>query len=63
MYKQLTYLNPDLNDLEKKIESLKSSNEKVRKGIYVRHNELAKQFMDIKIEFEAWKSVFSKEKK
>lgn len=62
MYKQLDFLPKSFDEMEKEIEDLRKSSEKVRKGIFVRHNELTKMIMEIKIEFEQWKSTICKEK-
>jgi|31_taG_2_1085359.scaffolds.fasta_scaffold83307_1 hypothetical protein len=62
MYKQLDFLPRSFGDVERKIDDIKESTEKVRKGLYVRHNELAKMILEIKLEFEEWKSTLCKEK-
>ena len=58
MYKQISYLEPNLQDLEHKIDMIYEKTEKLRKGSHARDNELLKMLMEFKVEFEAWKLTF-----
>lgn len=47
-------------ELQLQIEKVKESSDKVRKGLFARHNELAKMYLEMKEEFEAWKTTITK---
>lgn len=43
--------------LKEEVEKLHQSSENVRKGIFARYNELAKMYMSLRQEIDAFKSV------
>ena len=47
---QLDFFNRDAEDVEilrQKIDETRNSSDKVRKGLFARHNELAKMYVDL----------------
>ena len=63
MYKQLTFLDHSLPELERRLEKVEASSNAVRKGIHVRHCELKKLYDELKWEFETLKMAICKGEK
>lgn len=45
----------ELEAMKEELERVRKSNDKVRRGMFARHNELAKQYLEMREEFENWK--------
>ena len=63
MYKQLTFLEPNIPELEHRVDRIEASTEAVRKGIYARHAELRRMYDDLKWEFDSLKMAICKVEK
>jgi len=53
---QLDMFEDNLTTLTNEVEKLKKSTDNVRRGLFARHNELAKIFLEIKQEIDELKS-------
>lgn len=51
----------DICRLEAQIEKLKKSQDRIRKGLFARNNELERKYNEIKQEFEDWKRMISRQ--
>ena len=54
MYLQLEFLaqDKDIELVKKSIDDVKTSSDKVRKGLFARYNELAKMYLDLHDRFQ-----------
>ena len=59
MAHQLNFFTRDseADQLREELKRVRLSSDKVRKGLFARHNELAKMYLDMKEEFESWKKI------
>lgn len=59
---QLSLLDPntEIDLLKLEIEKVKQSSENVRKGLFARHNELAKMYIEAKQEIEYLKGMMER---
>lgn len=46
--------------LREEIAEVRAANDRVRKGIFARHNELFKMYLELKEEHESWKETVCK---
>lgn len=63
MYKQLSFLEPSIPELEHRVDRIEASAEAVRKGIYARHGELRRMYDELKWEFDSLKMAICKGEK
>jgi hypothetical protein len=51
---------PSIDEISNRVDEMQKSSEKVRRGIYAKHSQLNKMYIELKNEFEQLKSAITK---
>lgn len=57
MYKQLTFIAPNIQDIEARVDKIHALADMTRKGLFARHAELKMMYEELRNEFEDIKSA------